>query len=1070
LTIVALNFVVYGKSKGESHMKIRTKTAFRRSLALLTSAFMLLGLNAGIAFAEGYSDTAGHWGAPVIEKWSEYDVLHGNGDGTFAPNRDMSVAEFATVLVNAFGYTAAGSPSVSPSVPAWAADNVRKAVTAGVIASDETGLTLTRELAAKILAKALDAAPAAGTTAFADDDAISAAYKPYVKALGARGVFVGDAGGNFMPQKGFTRAEVMQVLENTVTDIVRADKPAASEKSLIVNAPGVALTAGTVKGDLIVGQGVGDGDVTLTDVKVEGRLVVYGGGGNSVNIRGASVIPNVVVNKTFGESARLAIEGAATVGTVTVVAGSGAAVAGSVAKLEVVPATEVAPSGEIANAAIAAATDVAVVSGTVAELDISAENVSVAIAGGVTVTNLVVAGDGAEITVSSGATVTAATVSASDVAIEGSGKVTNVTVTEASAGGVEVTVPGAKINNESGAAVSVGAGKTVDAGKTNSVPAASGGGGGGGGNGDNDVIYYTVTFDYNGGTGPTANTVQVASGGTVQAGQFPVPTRTGYVFAGWATAEGVVFDASASVTGTLTVYAAWAKLPGTPTVTFAYSGSNATTTFAYDAAVTGPAVVLAKNGVSQNATVTVALSSDKKTLTATADMTSLTPGEDYTLSVTAKAETDVTQESAPSTYAFKAVSGEFTRANAGTHTVAYAGKDNVVGLKTSGGDSWYYTSDALFYIFDAVYAPNKNVTDGAGNNALGLFHITIGTDANGKNDIIELKGSGIPNSGLASAPLEIHVGVPDPDKDNSNLPEFRIPQSDTIGIGALGIPNGDYGGSRIVVNKGAYLNIYVPAPAAPSAPTIADLMSSYLWGNYTGGFANGNITVMPGGILRDGSLTDWPLGGGSSISAYCGSNVLIGPGDKNGNTDEFQWITDLLNQQGFDYGFFVAPSGKDSIAVWTDGPDISNGYIDIMPGEVNMNANLTVKKGIGLTYAIWIRSGRTLTIDLVDSADELGGKPIYGVDTSTASTDQGGTASKIVVKNGTLTAAGRGLPGDADVSASGGSVTLRAQAIGTYTESGFTAGAGKIGGYASWTIATPPAQSGGGSGNGSGSI
>jgi hypothetical protein len=134
---------------------------------------------------------------------------------------------------------------------------------------------------------------------------------------------------------------------------------------------------------------------------------------------------------------------------------------------------------------------VEIVSGTVAELDIAAENVAVALDAGATVTSLVVSGDGAEITVAAGATVTEATVAASDVTIEGSGKVTNVTVTEDSAGGVEVTVPGAKVSNESGEAVSVGSDKAVDAGKTESVPAATpgsgAGGGGGGGNGDNTV-------------------------------------------------------------------------------------------------------------------------------------------------------------------------------------------------------------------------------------------------------------------------------------------------------------------------------------------------------------------------------------------------------------------------------------------------------------------------------------------------------------------------------------------------------------------------------------------------------
>jgi hypothetical protein len=296
---------------------------------------MLLGLNTGAVFAEGYSDTGGHWGASVIEKWSEYEVLQGNGDGTFAPDRQMSVAELATVLTRAFGYAETGTATVSSAVPAWGRDAVQKAVKAGAISSDETGLTLTRELAAKIIANAFDVEPLDGATAFTDDGDVSDVYKPYVKALGTLGVFKGDAGKNFMPRKGFTRAEVMQVFENTVSDIVSADGSAASDKSLIVNAPGITLTGGTVKGDLIVAQGVGDGDVTLDGVTVEGQLVVYGGGSHSVNIKGSSKITAVDMKKSGGEPVRLSVSGDASVTAVKTGSSTQTIIEGTVASVSV---------------------------------------------------------------------------------------------------------------------------------------------------------------------------------------------------------------------------------------------------------------------------------------------------------------------------------------------------------------------------------------------------------------------------------------------------------------------------------------------------------------------------------------------------------------------------------------------------------------------------------------------------------------------------------------------------------------------------------------------------------------
>ncbi|MFO7611619.1 MAG: InlB B-repeat-containing protein, partial [Clostridia bacterium] len=84
-------------------------------------------------------------------------------------------------------------------------------------------------------------------------------------------------------------------------------------------------------------------------------------------------------------------------------------------------------------------------------------------------------------------------------------------------------------------------------------------------------IYYTVTFDSNGGdtnADPAAITT-IMYGEDV--GTLPVaPTRAGYTFNGWNTAangSGTVFLATTPVTANITVYAQWIALP-TYTVTY----------------------------------------------------------------------------------------------------------------------------------------------------------------------------------------------------------------------------------------------------------------------------------------------------------------------------------------------------------------------------------------------------------------------------------------------------------------------------------------------------------------------
>lgn len=81
--------------------------------------------------------------------------------------------------------------------------------------------------------------------------------------------------------------------------------------------------------------------------------------------------------------------------------------------------------------------------------------------------------------------------------------------------------------------------------------------------------FYTVTYNNNIGTGCTSK--QVAS--STSAGTLCTPTRTGYTFLGWTTynvmgysdsdqeyySRYYSFSASTTVTGNVTVYAAWKK-------------------------------------------------------------------------------------------------------------------------------------------------------------------------------------------------------------------------------------------------------------------------------------------------------------------------------------------------------------------------------------------------------------------------------------------------------------------------------------------------------------------------------
>jgi uncharacterized repeat protein (TIGR02543 family) len=91
----------------------------------------------------------------------------------------------------------------------------------------------------------------------------------------------------------------------------------------------------------------------------------------------------------------------------------------------------------------------------------------------------------------------------------------------------------------------------------------------GGWEGAETVVFYTVTFDADGGS-PLTQTRTVPDGGSIGAENMPPdPTKTGYDFLDWYTAvngSGSRVTASTTITGNITVYARW-SIPASVQVT-----------------------------------------------------------------------------------------------------------------------------------------------------------------------------------------------------------------------------------------------------------------------------------------------------------------------------------------------------------------------------------------------------------------------------------------------------------------------------------------------------------------------
>lgn len=305
------------------------KSHFRRlAAAMLAGALTLLII---LPVFAAHTDIDKSWAKADIEKWSSKSIINGYSDGTFRPNNNITRAEFVAIMTRIFGYidkTATKFPDVQSS--SWYSDYVAKAYDAGIIKGYGDGTfkpdqKISREQAAVIINRAFayETASKNAYTKFNDASKVSAWARDAVSSLTEKGIIQGRPGNVFDPLANITRAEVIHIVSKIAADL--ANKAGTYTQTvngtLIVNTKDVVLKDMTVKGDLYIAHGAGDGNVTLDNVTVSGKTYVYGGGMDTIRVKNSKLIQNVIVAKKNG-NVRLLAEGSTEIPEVLILTGA----------------------------------------------------------------------------------------------------------------------------------------------------------------------------------------------------------------------------------------------------------------------------------------------------------------------------------------------------------------------------------------------------------------------------------------------------------------------------------------------------------------------------------------------------------------------------------------------------------------------------------------------------------------------------------------------------------------------------------------------------------------------------
>ena len=293
---------------------------WKRILAMILAAVLCLSLAVSASAANTNNRKAtdfrdfdkSAWYAEAVSAAVDNGLLYGKSSTILDPNGDMTRAEMAAIINRSFGcYVKANiSKYTDVSKSKWYYDDIAMAAQMGTyVGRSSTTMApdspITRQEAMTVVARALeldyDSYSKTDLSQFADRNKISTWALPYVRAMvGAD--YIHGRGKILAPLDNITRAEFAQIFYNIIGTYITAkgsyDKDIKG--SVLIRTDGVEMKDLTVDGDLIIGCGAADGKITLSNVKISGRLVVWGGGTSAIYCNDGTTTAEVIACRVDG--------------------------------------------------------------------------------------------------------------------------------------------------------------------------------------------------------------------------------------------------------------------------------------------------------------------------------------------------------------------------------------------------------------------------------------------------------------------------------------------------------------------------------------------------------------------------------------------------------------------------------------------------------------------------------------------------------------------------------------------------------------------------------------------------
>lgn len=427
-------------------------------LSTMAGLCTLLLAGAPSSAQAAFQDTNGHWAQAAIDRMQGYQIVNGFG-GQFRPDDTITRGEMAVVLDHVMRYQNRADNYFSDLGQAFYTDAILKAGRAGVLQGADGKVrpndAISREEAVVMMARAFDietinveaihVPDAGGIAGWAADTVSAFMEKGYVSGTEP-----------FRPKEPITRAETVAILNHILTGYYpnAGSFSESADGTVVVNTQDVSLKDMTIAGDLILSEGVQDGDVTLENVVVKGRVLIRGGGANSIHVAGKSVLGTVVMERD-GAAVRLSVDG-------------------KDAKVEHVKvgekAAEAIVAGDVSSVTVAGSSKLTAQDAKIGTVRVTAPDAAVTLSGSSQIKNVEVAQDAknTQLSVDKGAVVQTMDIKAEGADISGDGKVSTV---KANADDISVDTKGTVVKAAKGTTGITAGGQKVPSGSSiNSTP------------------------------------------------------------------------------------------------------------------------------------------------------------------------------------------------------------------------------------------------------------------------------------------------------------------------------------------------------------------------------------------------------------------------------------------------------------------------------------------------------------------------------------------------------------------------------------------------------------------------